>query len=64
MQYFSFLRRDPDDAGYNLLVNVLKSKPTRDREAARSMVCVFLNSAEYQARFGMLATHSSNECGN
>jgi Matrixin/Domain of unknown function (DUF4214) len=64
MQYFSFLRRDPDDAGYNLWVNVLKSKPTRDREAARSTVCVFLNSAEYQARFGMLATHSSNECGN
>jgi hypothetical protein len=64
MQYFSFLRRDPDDAGYNLWVNVLKSKPARDREAARSMVCTFLNSAEYQARFGMLATHSSNECGN
>src|SRR6267142_379898 len=64
MQYFSYLRRDPDDTGYNLWVNVLKSKPTRDREAARSMVCAFLNSAEYQARFGMLATHSSNECGN
>jgi hypothetical protein len=64
MQYFCYLRRDPDETGYNLWVNVLKNKPTRDPEAARSVVCAFLNSAEYQARFGMLATHSGNECGN
>jgi hypothetical protein len=64
MQYFSYLRRDPDEAGYNFWVNVLKSKPTRDPEAARAMVCAFLNSAEYQGRFGMLVTHSSNECAN
>jgi hypothetical protein len=64
MQYFSYLRRDPDESGFNFWVNVLKSKPTRDSEAARSMVCAFLNSAEYQLRFGMLLTHSSNECGN
>ncbi len=64
MQYFSYLRRDPDESGFNFWVNVLKSKPARDPEAARSMVCAFLNSAEYQLRFGMLLTHSSNECGN
>jgi len=64
MQYFSYLRRDPDESGYNFWVNVLKSKPTRDPEAARAMVCAFLNSAEYQGRFGMLITHSSNECAN
>ena len=64
MQYFSYLRRDPDETGYNFWVNVLKSKPTRDPEAARAMVCAFLNSAEYQGRFGMLVTHSSNECAN
>jgi hypothetical protein len=64
MQYFSYLRRDPDESGYNFWVNVLKSKATRDPEAARAMVCAFLNSAEYQGRFGMLVTHSGNECGN
>ena len=63
-QYFSYLRRDPEKSGYNLWLNILKSKPVRDPSAARSMVCTFLNSTEYQARFGMLTTHSSNECGN
>jgi hypothetical protein len=64
MQYFSYLRRDPDESGYNFWLNVLKGKPTRDPEAARAMVCAFLNSAEYQWRFGMLVTHSGNECAN
>ncbi len=62
-QYFTYLRRDPDESGYTFWVNVLKSKPLRDPDAARSMVCAFLNSAEYQGRFGMLTTHHSGECG-
>ena len=61
-QYFTHLRRNPDEAGFNAWVNTLKSKPLRDPDAARSMVCNFLNSAEYQNRFGMLATHHSREC--
>ena len=61
-QYFTHLRRTPDDAGYNAWVNTLKSKPLRDPDAARSLVCNFINSAEYQNRFGMLATHHSREC--
>jgi hypothetical protein len=61
-QYFTYLRRSPDEAGYNAWVNALKSKPLRDPETARSLVCNFLNSAEYQNRFGMVATHSSREC--
>jgi hypothetical protein len=64
VQYFSYLRRDPDESGFNFWVNVLKSKPLRDPNAARSMVCAFLTSTEYQNRFGMLTTHSSGECGN
>jgi len=64
VQYFGYLRRDPDDSGFNFWVNVLKSKPLRDADSARSMVCAFLNSTEYQNRFGMLATHNSGECGN
>jgi hypothetical protein len=61
-QYFTYLRRNPDEPGYNAWVNTLKSKPLRDPEAARSLVCNFLNSAEYQNRFGMLATHSNRQC--
>ncbi|HKR14434.1 MAG TPA: matrixin family metalloprotease [Pyrinomonadaceae bacterium] len=61
-QYFSFLRRDPDETGYNSLINTLKSKPLRDGVAARAMVCSFLNSEEYQSRFGILTTHTTREC--
>ncbi len=61
-QYFTYLRRSPDEAGYNAWVNTLKSKPLRDADAARSLVCNFLQSAEYQNRFGMVATRNSREC--
>lgn len=61
-QYFSYLRRNPDEAAYNTWVNTLKNKPLRDPEAARSLVCNFLHSAEYQNRFGMLATHHPRQC--
>lgn len=61
-QYFSYLRRDPDEGGLSFWINVLKGKPLRDTGAARSMVCAFVNSSEYQLRFGSSATHSGNEC--
>ena len=64
LQYFGYLRRDPDESGLNSWVNTLKSRPLRDPAAARSMICSFLTSTEYQNRFGMIATHSSSECGN
>ena len=61
-QYFTYLRRSPDDAGFNAWVNTLKTKPLRDPDAARSLVCNFLNSSEYQSRFTMNPTHNSREC--
>lgn len=61
-QYFSHLRRNPDEAGYNFWLNALESKPLRDADAARSLVCNFLHSAEYQNRFGMVVTHQTSEC--
>ena len=64
VQYFSYLRRDADESGFNFWVNTLKSKPLRDSGAARSMVCAFLSSTEYQNRFGMLTTSSGSECAN
>jgi len=64
LQYFSYLRRDPDESGLNFWMNTLKSKPLRDPAAARFVVCSFMTSTEYQNRFGMIATHSNAECGN
>ncbi len=61
-QYFTHLRRNPDEAGYAAWVNTLKSKPLRDPDAARSIVCNFLSSPEYQNRFGMVATHHTRDC--
>lgn len=61
-QYFAFLRRDPDETGFASSMNTLKNKPLRDAGAARAMVCSFLNSEEYQARFGLLTTHTTREC--
>jgi len=62
MQYFAYLRRDPDEAGYNFWLNALQNKPIRDSEAFRGVACGFLSSAEYQLRFGMIVTHTPSEC--
>lgn len=62
LQYFAFFRRDPDDNAVTSLVNTLKNKPLRDAGAARSMVCSFMNSEEYQLRFGILTPHHTREC--
>jgi len=63
MQYFGYLRRNPDERGLTFWVNVLESKPDADQTAYRGMVCSFLSSAEYQSRFGMTLTHTNAECG-
>ncbi|HEX5832961.1 MAG TPA: hypothetical protein VFY34_03865, partial [Pyrinomonadaceae bacterium] len=60
--YFAYLRRDPDESGFATWINFVKSKPLRDADTARSVTCGFLNSSEYQARFGMLTTHDPREC--
>jgi hypothetical protein len=59
MQYFGYLKRDPEQAGYDFWLNVLN-----DREPGnyRGMVCSFLTSAEYQKRFSSAVTHSNQEC--
>lgn len=61
-QYFTYLRRNPDEAAFNAWLNTLKTKPLRDPDAARSLVCNFVNSAEYQSRFTMVPTHTNREC--
>lgn len=46
-QYFGYLRRDPEEGGFLFWLNVLNRQPNN----FRGMVCAFLTSAEYQARF-------------
>jgi len=62
MQYFGYLRRDPDAGGYEFWINVLKKKLPYDPTGYRATVCAFTTSAEYQLRFGMILTHNKREC--
>ncbi|MGB9182273.1 MAG: DUF4214 domain-containing protein, partial [Pyrinomonadaceae bacterium] len=59
-EYFSYLRRDPDEAGLDFWVNVLDN---REPNNYRGMVCSFITSAEYQKRFASVVSHSNSECG-
>lgn len=58
MQYFGYLRRNPDQGGYDFWLNVLNSQP----DNFRGMVCSFLTSTEYQQRFGTAVTRSNQDC--
>jgi hypothetical protein len=60
IEYFGYLRRNPDQAGYNFWLDVLNERVPGDY---RSMVCAFITSAEYQRRFSTVVTHSNSECG-
>jgi choice-of-anchor B domain-containing protein len=59
MQYFGYLKRDPDEGGYLFWLDVLNN---REPGNYRGMVCSFLTSVEYQNRFGTLATRSNRDC--
>lgn len=59
MQYFGYLRRDPDQAGYDFWLNVLNN---REPNNFRGMVCSFITSAEYQRRFSSVVTRSNRDC--
>jgi hypothetical protein len=48
MQYYGYLRRTPESAGYNAWLNYLNSHPSD----FRTMVNGFMNSVEYRLRFG------------
>jgi hypothetical protein len=59
-EYFGYLRRDPDKAGYEFWLNVLNNRATNNY---RAMVCAFITSREYQQRFGSAITRTNAECG-
>jgi uncharacterized protein (TIGR03118 family) len=60
-EYFGYLRRDPDTSGFNFWLNILsESNPPQ----FRGMVCSFLSSTEYQARFSSVTPRANSECGS
>jgi subtilisin-like proprotein convertase family protein len=60
MEYFGYLKRDPDADGYKFWLNVLNNKEPGNY---RGMVCSFITSTEYQSRFSSFISHSNRECG-
>ena len=63
MQYFGYYQRDPDEADFKVWLIALNSKRRNDPARFTEVSCAFVNSAEYQARFGMALTHNPAECG-
>lgn len=61
MQYFGYLRRSPDSAGYAFWLDVLNNQVPGN---FRSMVCAFISSPEYQDRFAAVHSHSNAECAS
>lgn len=61
MQYFGYLRRDPDPGGYAFWLDILNN---RDRNNYRGMVCAFITSREYQERFSSVVTRTDAECAD
>jgi hypothetical protein len=51
MQYFGYLRRDPDAEGFNFWLNKLNQFGGNHERA--EMVKAFLSSSEYRERFGL-----------
>lgn len=61
-EYFGYLRRDADMAGFLFWLGQINSAPLRDVDKQHAMVCSFITSQEYQFRFGTVASHSNVEC--
>jgi hypothetical protein len=61
MQYYGYLRRDPDAGGYAFWLDVVTNKEPGN---FRGMVCSFITSREYQERFGTTVTHTNRDCTN
>ncbi|HEY6119249.1 MAG TPA: DUF4214 domain-containing protein [Pyrinomonadaceae bacterium] len=61
MQYYGYLRRDPDAGGYTFWLDILNNRVPGN---FRSMVCAFITSDEYQKRFGNTASWTNADCGN
>lgn len=59
MQYFGYLRRPPDQTGYDFWLDHLNNQSPNNY---RAMVCSFITSHEYQRRFSTIITRSNQDC--
>jgi hypothetical protein len=62
MEYFGFLRRDPDRSGEAFWLGKVNSFPLHNTDIQHAMACSFITSTEYQQRFSLVVTHSNTEC--
>jgi photosystem II stability/assembly factor-like uncharacterized protein len=62
MEYFGYLRRDPDSGGFDFWLGQVNKFPLRDVGIQHAMACSFITSAEYQLRFNSVVTHTNREC--
>lgn len=62
-QYFGYLRRNPDIAGFLFWLGQVNGAAIRDVAKQHAMVCSFITSTEYQQRFSSVVTHNNTECG-
>lgn len=62
MEYFGYLRRDPEAGGFEFWLDKVGKFPLRDVGIQHAMACSFITSAEYQLRFGSSVTHTNQEC--
>jgi hypothetical protein len=58
MQYFGYLRRNPDQGGYDFWLNAVNGQPNN----LRGMICAFITSQEYQQRFSSIFTRNNDLC--
>jgi uncharacterized repeat protein (TIGR01451 family) len=62
MEYFGYLRRDPDQGGFDFWLSQVNKFPLRNVGIQHAMACSFITSAEYQLRFSTTVTHTNREC--
>jgi hypothetical protein len=61
-QFFGYWQRDPDEGDFKHWLDALSSKRKNDPGRYTAVTCSFVNSSEYQFRFGMVLTHTPDEC--
>src|SRR3989442_8621528 len=62
MEYFAYLRRDPDQEGFDFWLAQVKRCPIRNVGAQHALVCSFITSQEYQQRFSSVVTRANAQC--
>jgi len=64
MEYFGYLKREPEPEGYQFWLNVLNNSDRREPGNYRGMVCSFITAVLNISRGLLLSlvSHSNQEC--